>query len=86
MATENKYDRQLRLWGHNGQKALSECKILCLGAGCTATETLKNLALEGDLPIGDFPPTARLLRQVIVPARARADARAGIKGGGLTDV
>ena len=47
--TENdrKYDRQLRLWGSHGQKALMESHILLIGAGPTGTETLKNLVLPG---------------------------------------
>eukprot|EP00953_Heterococcus_sp_UTEX-ZZ885_P009296 5492-Heterococcus_DN1.PRE.2 len=47
MATDNKYDRQLRLWGSNGQKALMEAHILVIHAGPTGTETLKNLVLPG---------------------------------------
>ena len=42
-----KYDRQLRLWGANGQKALMEARVLLLGAGPAGTETLKNLVLPG---------------------------------------
>ena len=33
MASTNKYDRQLRLWGRNGQRALVESRVLLLGAG-----------------------------------------------------
>mmetsp|Transcript_4260 Transcript_4260/g.13347 ORF Transcript_4260/g.13347 Transcript_4260/m.13347 type:complete len:538 (-) Transcript_4260:244-1857(-) len=51
MATDNKYDRQLRLWGASGQAALGAAHVLCFGAGATATETLKNLVLPG---IGAF--------------------------------
>lgn len=47
MATDNKYDRQLRLWGSLGQKALMEASILLVNAGATGTETLKNLVLPG---------------------------------------
>ncbi|CAN0418964.1 unnamed protein product, partial [Ectocarpus sp. 13 AM-2016] len=47
MATDNKYDRQLRLWGGSGQKALMEANILLVNAGATGTETLKNLVLPG---------------------------------------
>lgn len=47
MATDNKYDRQLRLWGSTGQKALMEANILLINAGATGTETLKNLVLPG---------------------------------------
>jgi NEDD8-activating enzyme E1 regulatory subunit len=45
MASTNKYDRQVRLWGSHGQKLLSESRILCLGASGAASETLKNLIL-----------------------------------------
>jgi amyloid beta precursor protein binding protein 1 len=51
MATTNKYDRQLRLWGANGQKALSESCIILINATSAGTETLKNLVLPG---IGSF--------------------------------
>eukprot|EP00004_Rigifila_ramosa_P007695 TRINITY_DN1884_c0_g1_i1.p1 TRINITY_DN1884_c0_g1~~TRINITY_DN1884_c0_g1_i1.p1 ORF type:complete len:534 (+),score=109.39 TRINITY_DN1884_c0_g1_i1:71-1672(+) len=45
------YDRQLRLWGTHGQKALEEAKICLVGACAVGTETLKNLVLPG---IGSF--------------------------------
>lgn len=32
MATEEKYDRQLRLWGSHGQKKLGSSQILLFGA------------------------------------------------------
>lgn len=51
MATGNKYDRQLRLWGGSGQKALMEANILLVNASATGTETLKNLVLPGDFVI-----------------------------------
>jgi len=51
MATTNKYDRQLRLWGPEGQKALSESCIVLFHASSTGTESLKNLVLPG---IGSF--------------------------------
>jgi len=51
MATDDKYDRQIRLWGAHGQKALMEAKICILGSSPCATETLKNLVLPG---IGRF--------------------------------
>lgn len=47
MATNDKYDRQLRLWGANGQKALSETTVMLLRATAAGTETLKNLVLPG---------------------------------------
>ena len=48
-AKEKKYDRQLRLWAANGQKALEEAHVLLLndGAGVVGVETLKNLVLPG---------------------------------------
>lgn len=45
MASDNKYDRQLRLWGPHGQKKLSASRILMLGATATGSEVLKNLIL-----------------------------------------
>lgn len=47
MATDNKYDRQIRIWGADGQKLLNEARILCLGISPAGTETLKNLVLPG---------------------------------------
>lgn len=51
MATNDKYDRQLRLWGSNGQRALMNAHILLINADAVGTETLKNLVLPG---IGKF--------------------------------
>ena len=51
MATSDKYDRQLRLWGANGQRALSNCHIVLINASAVGTETLKNLVLPG---VGSF--------------------------------
>ena len=51
MATGNKYDRQLRLWGANGQKSLAESHVLLVNADAVGTETLKNLVLPG---LGNF--------------------------------
>lgn len=47
MATNDKYDRQLRLWGAKGQKALGETTVVLLRATAVGTETLKNLVLPG---------------------------------------
>jgi NEDD8-activating enzyme E1 regulatory subunit len=47
MATNDKYDRQLRLWGRAGQAALGETTIILLRATAVGTETLKNLVLPG---------------------------------------
>ena len=51
MASNDKYDRQLRLWGSNGQKALMSCHVLVIGSGPVGSETLKNLVLPG---LGNF--------------------------------
>jgi amyloid beta precursor protein binding protein 1 len=51
MATSDKYDRQLRLWGANGQRALSMSRIVLIHASAAGTETVKNLVLPG---IGSF--------------------------------
>lgn len=51
MATTNKYDRQLRLWGAKGQRALGDTEVVLVGVSAAGTETLKNLALPG---IGSF--------------------------------
>jgi amyloid beta precursor protein binding protein 1 len=51
MATEDKYDRQLRLWGPHGQRRLMESHMLLLNADAVGTETLKNLVLPG---VGQF--------------------------------
>ncbi len=47
MATQDKYDRQLRMWGSDGQYKLNHSKILCLGLTSTGTEALKGLVLPG---------------------------------------
>jgi len=47
MATADKYDRQLRLWGANGQRSLMNSRILLVNADAVGTETLKNLVLPG---------------------------------------
>ena len=51
MASNDKYDRQIRLWGSHGQKILSNSNVLLLGASSSGTETLKNLILPA---IGRF--------------------------------
>ena len=51
MATKDKYDRQIRLWGASGQKALYESIVVLVNATAAGTETLKNLVLPG---IGSF--------------------------------
>ena len=47
MATSNKYDRQLRLWGASGQKALAETSVILVNPSSSGTESLKNLVLPG---------------------------------------
>jgi molybdopterin/thiamine biosynthesis adenylyltransferase len=42
-----KYDRQLRVWGADGQAALAGARVCLLGAGATGSEALKNLVLGG---------------------------------------
>mmetsp|Transcript_14646 Transcript_14646/g.15344 ORF Transcript_14646/g.15344 Transcript_14646/m.15344 type:complete len:613 (-) Transcript_14646:64-1902(-) len=51
MATADKYDRQLRLWGSNGQRLLMNSHILLINSVSVGTETLKNLVLPG---LGSF--------------------------------
>ena len=51
MATTDKYDRQLRLWGAKGQRALGETTLVLIRATAVGTETLKNLVLPG---VGHF--------------------------------
>jgi len=46
-----KYDRQLRLWGEEGQSFLEDSKVCLINATATGCETLKNLVLPG---IGNF--------------------------------
>lgn len=43
----DKYDRQLRLWGAEGQRRLGSAHVLLVGASATGAETLKNLVLPG---------------------------------------
>lgn len=48
---DQKYDRQLRLWGNNGQQALEQANVCLINATATGTETLKCLVLPG---VGKF--------------------------------
>ncbi|KAL0590737.1 NEDD8-activating enzyme E1 regulatory subunit [Plecturocebus cupreus] len=48
---EQKYDRQLRLWGDHGQEALESAHVCLINATATGTEILKNLILPG---VGSF--------------------------------
>lgn len=44
---KTKYDRQLRIWGEQGQAALETASVCLLNCGPTGSETLKNLVLGG---------------------------------------
>ena len=44
---KRKYDRQLRIWGENGQAALESARVCLINGGCLGTETIKNLVLPG---------------------------------------
>lgn len=48
-AKDQKYDRQLRLWGANGQGALEDAHVCLVNTGCgtVGIEALKNLVLPG---------------------------------------
>jgi len=48
---QKKYDRQLRLWGANGQNRLQAAHIALFGASPTGCEILKNLVLPS---VGNF--------------------------------
>lgn len=41
------YDRQIRLWGVDGQKRLHNARVLVVGFGAVAVEAVKNLVLAG---------------------------------------
>ena len=47
MATTDKYDRQLRLWGAAGQRALGSTLVILVGSSACGTEACKNLVLPG---------------------------------------
>lgn len=47
MATKDKYDRQIRIWGADGQFKLNTSKVICLGVTGAGAETMKNLVLPG---------------------------------------
>lgn len=44
---QKKYDRQIRLWGREGQRLLGTSHVCILGLSSAGTETLKNLVLPG---------------------------------------
>ncbi|XP_053305125.1 NEDD8-activating enzyme E1 regulatory subunit [Spea bombifrons] len=47
LVKEQKYDRQLRLWGDHGQEALESAHVCLINATATGAEILKNLVLPG---------------------------------------
>ena len=47
LMADDKYDRQLRIWGVQGQSDLERASVCLLGCGATGAETLKNLVLGG---------------------------------------
>lgn len=51
MATDDKYDRQTRLWGGHGQKKLAHSHLVMLGSTSYGSECLKNLVLPA---LGEF--------------------------------
>ena len=44
---KRRYDRQLRIWGEQGQSRLESARVCLLLCGPTGTEALKNLVLGG---------------------------------------
>ena len=50
-SSSKRYDRQLRVWGPQGQEALGRSAVAVLGSGPAAAEALKNLVLGG---VGSF--------------------------------
>ncbi|CAD8178954.1 unnamed protein product [Paramecium octaurelia] len=47
MSSNDKYDRQVRIWGPHGQTKLQNARVLLLGCDPVGVETLKNLVLPG---------------------------------------
>ncbi|KAI1714631.1 thiF family domain-containing protein [Ditylenchus destructor] len=46
-----RYDRQVRLWGEEGQQSIQQASVCVLGSSALATEILKSLVLAG---VGKF--------------------------------
>ena len=47
MTDQNRYDRQLRLWGEVAQNRLEHSHLLTIGSDCVSTEFLKSIILPG---------------------------------------
>ncbi|KAI6190407.1 NEDD8-activating enzyme E1 regulatory subunit [Aphelenchoides bicaudatus] len=43
----DRYDRQVRLWGEQGQKSIGQTSVAVIGSSALATEILKSLVLAG---------------------------------------
>ncbi|KMZ59317.1 putative NEDD8-activating enzyme E1 regulatory subunit [Zostera marina] len=79
--SKNKYDRQLRIWGEQGQQALHKASICLLSCGPTGSETLKNLVLGGigsitvvdgsKVQVGDLGNNFMLDRQSVGQSKAK---------------
>ncbi len=68
-ATAEKYDRQLRMWGAHGQKALMESRICLLNAGPTGTESALG-AIKPAAPFRAHPPlplSLAALKNLVLP-------------------
>lgn len=48
---DQKFDRQTRIWGAHGQRAIETARVCVLGGNATSAETLKNLVLPN---VGHF--------------------------------
>ncbi|KAL3103274.1 hypothetical protein niasHS_002460 [Heterodera schachtii] len=48
---QKRYDRQIRLWGDDGQLSIQQARVCVFGSNALAAETLKSLVLAG---IGSF--------------------------------
>ena len=46
-STEERNNRQLILWGEDGQAAVDNARVVVLGSDCVASEFLKNIVLHG---------------------------------------
>lgn len=47
MPDEVRYDRQIRLWGDEGQSCIEHANICVLGSSAVACEVMKSLVLAG---------------------------------------
>lgn len=47
ISSEERFDRQIRLWGVHGQQDICASELIVVGSDCLASELLKNLTLHG---------------------------------------